>query len=107
YSEHGYRKFTPSSIFSTFDLQTQYSKHKKTFDRLKELHQKSNPDNIGSYLMLILDQANTNRIYPAGWRADMKEPVKLSNGTSTTNAQEIVQELREGKLPESDKIQFV
>lgn len=107
-SSNKVKEFTPQELFSRFNLQKQYSRYENEFKQLAVLHQKANPSNIGSLLMVAVDNAHVNDIYPVDWYAYNKKPVTLSTGEQTLETKKILAELKAGILPGGgDTIEYV
>lgn len=99
--------FSEKLFFETFNMQKWYKKYQADFEKLKELHQAANTNDVGNLLLVSIDENNINRVYSAGDWTDVTVPISLSNGQKTTELKKIIQDLRAGKLTDFDHLQCV
>lgn len=101
-------QYTPATFFKQFNIDSHYTKYKTELAILESLHQKANPNNLGSLLVVSIDDKHIDKVYSAQTYVGHKKPITLSTGESTLDTKRILSELKAGKLPNGgDSIEYI
>lgn len=105
------KAFATERLLERHGLGHLYQSYKNEFDELEKLHRQSNPDNVGSLIVLSVPDKDIEHVFPApaGYMGRRVKPI-IINGRSTSNIKAILHALKTNPSSiqhgESDLIEF-